>query len=66
MIKNMKIKLNVDLGGCKKGRIINVVVDREGTIINEFWRRRLIDSQIDNCIEIVIEEKPKTSKRDKK
>lgn len=62
----MKIKLNVDLGVCKKGRIITVKTDSEGTIIDPFWRARFKDSKIDNCIEIVIEEKPKTSKRDKK
>ena len=39
---------------------------KEGTIIDAFWRARFKDSKIDNCIEIVIEEKPKTSKRDKK
>ena len=62
----MKIKLNTDLGGFQKGHIINVKIDSEGTIIDAFWRARLKDSKIDNCIEIVIEEKPKTSKRDKK
>ena len=59
MIKNIKIKLNVDLNGFKKGRVINVKTDNEGTIIDAFWRARLKDSKIDNCIEIVIEEKPK-------
>lgn len=62
----MKIKLNTDLGGLQKGRIINVKTDAEGTIIDAFWRARFKDSKIDNCIEVVIEEKPKTSKRDKK
>ena len=66
MIKNIKIKLNVDLAGFEKGRIINVEADSEGTIIDAFWRARLKDSKIDNCIEVVIKEKPKTSKRDKK
>ena len=66
MIKNIKIKLNTDLGGFQKGRVLNIAVDNEGTIIDAFWRARFKDSKIDNCIEIVIEEKPKTSKRDKK
>jgi hypothetical protein len=66
MIKNIKIKLNTDLGGLQKGRIINVEADNEGTIIDAFWRARFKDSKIDNCIEVVIEEKPKISKRDKK
>ncbi len=62
----MKIKLNTDLNGLKKGRVINVETDCNGTIIDSFWRRRMFDSLIDNCIEVVVEEKPKTSKRDKK
>lgn len=70
----MKIKLNVDLNGLPKGRVITIKTNSEGTIIDAFWRARFKDSKIDNCIEIVKEEKPeitkeekpKTSKRDKK
>ena len=59
----MKIKLNTDLNGLKKGRIINVETDSDGIITDSFWRKRLIDSEIDNCIEIVTEKKDKPSKR---
>lgn len=62
----MKIKLNTDLNGFKKNRIIDIKADSEGTAIDPFWRERLKDSEIDNCVEIVIEEKSKLSKRVKK
>ena len=67
---NMKIKLNTDLNGFEKGRIITVKTDSDGTITDPFWRRRLIDSKIDNCVEVILEEQPKeqpkSSKRAKK
>jgi hypothetical protein len=47
-----KIKLNVDFKGFKAGQIISVDFDKD-----IFWRKRLKDSKIDNCIEIY--EKPK-------
>lgn len=65
VVFDMKIKLNTDLSGFRKGRIINVNVDEEGTILNQFWRARLEDSKIDNCVEVVIEKKTKSNKRAK-
>ena len=53
----MKIKLNMDIAGHKKNRIIEVL-DRDGVPVDEFWRKRLKDSTIDNCIELVSEKAP--------
>lgn len=53
----MKIKLNMDIAGHKKSRIIEVL-DRDGVPVDEFWRKRLKDSDIDNCIELVSEKAP--------
>lgn len=60
----MQIKLNIDLktpkGLLKKDSIINIE-DIDGTPTELFWRNRIKDSAIDNCIEIVL-----TKKKDKK
>lgn len=57
----MKIKLNVNLKGYKKGSIIDIY-EIEGIPKDQYWRNRLKDSKIDNCIEIIkekVEEKIK-------
>ena len=43
----MRIKLNAQLNGHKIGDIIEININ------DRFWRRRLKDSKIDNCIEII-------------
>jgi len=60
----MKIKLNQNLstpkGKLNKGDIIEIE-DINGEPLDHFWRNRLKDSTIDNCIEIIL-----TNKKDKK
>lgn len=63
----MKLKLNQDLrtprGKKKKGDIIEVEADNNKIPLDIFWRKRLNDSQIDNCVEIVeLVETKKTKK----
>lgn len=48
----MKIKLNVSMNGYKKGEEITIK-DVDGIPSDPFWRRRLEDAEIDNCIKIV-------------
>ena len=52
-MKKINLKLNVDLAGKKAGDIVSVAIDSNKTIIDRYWRRRLADSKIDNCVEIV-------------
>ena len=59
----IKLKLNVDLEKKKAGTILSLETDAEGNILNSFWSRRLKDSAIDGCVEIVNETK-KSKKRD--
>lgn len=51
----MKLKLNQDLK-TPKGKLIKdsivEVVDIDGVPSDRFWRNRLKDSAIDNCVEI--------------
>lgn len=52
----MKLKLNQDLkmpkGKLTKDSIIEIA-DADGVPLDKFWRNRLKDSAIDNCVEIV-------------
>lgn len=56
----MKLKLNANLRGNKSGDVIDVD-DVNGVPTEIFWRRRLRDSAIDNCCEVVTD-KPKMPK----
>ena len=52
----MKLKLNQDLR-TPKGKLVKDVIieidDVEGVPLDKFWRNRLKDSALDNCVEIV-------------
>ncbi len=52
---NLKLKINSTFRSqkVKKGDIITVEVDSNSIPLDQFWRRRLKDSKIDNCVEIV-------------
>ncbi len=52
-MKKISLKLNVHLAGKKAGDIVKVEIDANKTIIDRYWRRRLKDSEIDKCVEIV-------------
>lgn len=57
----IKIKLNRDLNGFKAGTILELSCDKDGIPFNSFWRRRLFDSEIDNCIQVVNEKDNKSA-----
>ena len=61
----MKLQLNQNLstpkGKLLKGAIVEVESDKNSIPLNSFWRRRLADSAIDNCV-VIISETPKTKK----
>lgn len=42
--------------GFKAGQEVEVVVDREGTPLDRFWRRRLRDAKRDQCCEVIVAE----------
>lgn len=54
----MKIRINKGFASHKKGDIITVDTDSNGTPVDRYWRRRLKDAEIDNCCEAVMTEKP--------
>jgi hypothetical protein len=55
----MKLKLNRNLstpqGKLLKDAIIEIAADENSIPLDLFWRSRLLDSVIDNCVEIVSE-----------
>jgi len=71
MKNRIKIKLNKDLYGFKKDAIIDLPCDDEGVPFNTFWRRRLLDADYDNCVEVIKNEaaleseKPKQTSKNK-
>lgn len=54
----MKVRVLKDLGTHKPGDIVDVEFDWDGNATDRFWRRRLKDSKIDNCVEFVEDKKP--------
>lgn len=53
MTNRMQLKLNCDLPPKKKGDVISVECDEYGVPLEHYWRNRLKDSAIDNCVEVV-------------
>lgn len=61
----IKLKLNVDMLDHKAGQVIHLPTDKQGNILANFWARRLKDSKIDNCVEILPEEKKQNKSKDR-
>lgn len=69
--KTMVIKINKPLAGYNVGAEVKIPCDDFGTPKNSYWRNRVRDSKIDNCIEIKespnraqeVKPKRKTSKK---
>jgi len=62
MMSRMKLKLNRDLNGFKAGHILQLSCDKDGIPLNPFWRRRLFDADVDNCVEVLPAEDEKASR----
>jgi len=60
----MKIKIN-NVKGFQPGTTKEIKTVN-GVPVERFWRRRLADSKIDNCIEVIKPRKPKPAKSEDK
>jgi hypothetical protein len=49
----IKIKLNMNLLNYLKGTILTLTNGCKGTKLTSFWKKRIKDSKIDNCITIL-------------
>lgn len=56
----IKNKSKVMLAGVKPGKTVKVPCDEHGTPLQKYWRNRIRDASIDDCVEVV---KPKTAKK---
>jgi len=61
----MRIKVNKPLGDIASPGDIITIPDVKGVPTSEYWRRRLKDSKIDGCCEVVKESKSKPSPKEK-
>jgi len=52
-MNTIKLKINTALRGYAVGRIVSIESDSKGTTLDKYWRRRLKDAEIDNCVEVV-------------
>lgn len=69
MIKNYEnkiidVRLNKDLRGMKAGTTIGIKTDKHGTPLERYWRDRMKDAPIDNCIEVVKVKKKTKGKKE--
>lgn len=63
MSETRRLKLNAPLRGLSSNTIITIRTDKKGIPQDKYWRDRLKDAGIDNCVEIIKETKtPKASK----
>ena len=62
----MKIKLNTDLLGYKKGKVISFGDNETDIKLTAFWAKRIQDASIDGCIEIIEEKLERDNKESKK
>lgn len=57
-MKTIKLKINIPMQGYAAGREISIEADRSGVPLDKFWRRRLKDAEIDDCV-CVVKNRPK-------
>jgi len=58
-----KVRMNVDLLTFKAGQVVKLKF-RNGVPTDRFWRRRLIDAKLDNCIQVVEDNDPREEVRE--
>lgn len=59
------LKLNQDIKDLKSGSLKEVLTDQDGVIVDRFWRNRLQDAVLDNCVEVLQPKKAEAVQKDK-
>ena len=49
----IRIKLNRPLRGMRVGAEKKILVDKDGTPLDRYWRDRMKDMKTDHCIEVL-------------
>lgn len=47
------LKLNIALRGHDAGATVKIKTDKNGIALDPYWRRRVVDSRLDGCVEFV-------------
>lgn len=63
-VREIQLNVNLDtpIGSFKKDAIVSIAVDVNNTPLERFWRDRLTDSKIDNCITLLSKKTNKSTK----
>ena len=57
-MNSIRLKVNGTIPGFSPGQVVKVPADERGIPLDLHWRRRLKDSEIDGCIEVVVDPEP--------
>ena len=60
--KFIELKLNAALRGHDAGTTVKIRVDGKGIPLDFYWRERIKDSKIDNCVSLVGKKQPAKKK----
>jgi len=52
-MKKKKLQINAPLKNLKPGMVIEIQVDKDNIPLERYWRDRVKDSKLDNCVEFV-------------
>ncbi len=64
-MKTISVQINKPIPGGVVGIVTQVEVDSKNVPVEKYWRDRLKDAEVDNCIEIVKEKKSKPATQTK-
>lgn len=64
MIEYIEIEINMDFKPYAKGQVIKVR-SANGVPLEKYWRKRIRDSEIDNCVTVKQPVEKKTTKANK-
>lgn len=56
-MKKLKLKINISLGDNLKGSEVLVPCNNNNVPTEKYWRRRLKESKINKCVEVVQDKK---------
>jgi hypothetical protein len=63
--KYVSLQVNLPVGGHKAGTVLKLRSDGNGKPLNSYWRRRIVDAKIDNCVTLLPTPKKKKKKEAK-
>lgn len=64
-VETKEVRVNMDLATFKEGQILKLKF-KNGVPVDRFWRRRLQDARIDNCVQVIEDAKPAKKLKGKK